>query len=403
MAQFDYSDPFAAAQAQAQASLQAAQQAKQYKAPQAPGMVGRVYVGSHPLEGLAEMLRTYQAGKQEENAVKRLEGIGQQRQEATNRDMGAFVQALRGTPAVAPTKTGADIPAFDEADAAAIQGNVGGYSAVTGGQAARAGDPYAAYSLAAASQSPMVRQMGVQGLAQLPQLEAAKAEKEANRAWQEQQKALDRQARQDMLQMQLEGQRQMRELTAGQRQAQIIDTDQGKMRVMPNGTLAPLMDVQGNAISGPKGPQGTLARQNEAQQALNAIKQAEEILPNATSSGLGSAVDATAAFFGKSTTGAQNASKLRAIEGELVSKMPKMSGPQSDKDVALYKQMAGVVGDATQPVATRQAALEEVKKIQQRYAGPQVNLGATGNPNSVMSNSGGGNRIRFDAQGNIIP
>lgn len=394
MAQIDLNDPWAVEQARAQESLQAARQNQQFKAPQGQ-MVGRVFVPASPLAGIAEALRNYNAAKEEKSAMDKLQGIGAQRQEAQGRDMSAFVQALRGTPAVAPQRTGADIPAFDEADAAAQQANVGGYSGMTGGQAAKAGDPYAAYGMAMSSQSPMVRQIGMQGMAQLPQLQQQAELRREALAQQAEQNALNRQSREDMLRMQLEGQRQMRELTAGQKQAQIIDTDQGKMRVMPNGTLAPLMDVSGNAISGPKGPQGTLARQNEAQQALNAIKQAEEILPNATSSGLGSAVDATAAFFGKSTTGAQNASKLRAIEGELVSKMPKMSGPQSDKDVALYKQMAGVVGDATQPVATRQAALEEVKKIQQRYAGPAMNLGATGNPNSVMNQRPAGGVVDF--------
>lgn len=354
------------------------QQAQQ---PSQGRMAGQVYLTGNPI---AQALRGYQAGKDVEGATQQLQGIGQQRQEAQGRDMSAFVQALRGTPANAPAPD--------------YEGNAVGPT-----MPAKAGDPYAAYAGAAASQSPMVRQMGMQGMAQLPQLEQQAQLKRETLAQQASENALNRQAREDQIRMQLQGQQEMRQLMAGQKQAQIIDTDQGKMRMMPNGTLAPLMDVSGNAISGPKGPQGTLARQNEAQQALNAIKQAEEILPNATSSGLGSAVDATAAFFGKSTTGAQNASKLRAIEGELVSKMPKMSGPQSDKDVALYKQMAGVVGDATQPVATRQAALQTVKEIQQRYAGPAMNLGATGNPNSVMSNSGGAGRIRFDAQGNIIP
>lgn len=363
MAQFDYSDPFAAQQAQAQASLQAAQQAKQYRTPQGPGMVGRVYVGAHPMQGLAELLRTRQAVGQEEEAMQQLQGIGQQRQEAQGRDMSAFVQALRGTPE--------NTPAPD------YEGNAVGPT-----MPAKAGDPYGAYAQAAASQSPMVRQMGMQGMTQLPQMEQQSQLKREALAQQQSENALNRQSREDNLRMQLDAQRQMREMMAAnkpERQAQIIDTDQGKMRVMPNGQLAPLMDVQGNAISGPKGPQGTLARQNEANQALAAIKQAEDILPNATSSGLGNAVDATAAFFGKSTTGAQNASKLRAIEGELVSKMPKMSGPQSDKDVALYKQMAGVIGDATQPVATRQAALSTVKEIQRRYAGlPPEEAGAGG-------------------------
>lgn len=49
--------------------------------------------------------------------------------------------------------------------------------------------------------------------------------------------------------------------------------------------------------------------------------------------------------------------------------MPKMSGPQSDKDVALYKQMAGVIGDPTIPTERKMAALQTVEEIQRRYAG----------------------------------
>jgi hypothetical protein len=45
-----------------------------------------------------------------------------------------------------------------------------------------------------------------------------------------------------------------------------------------------------------------------------------------------------------------------------------MSGPQSDKDVLLYREMAGQVGDSTLPVETRKAALETIRQIQERYA-----------------------------------
>jgi hypothetical protein len=70
-----------------------------------------------------------------------------------------------------------------------------------------------------------------------------------------------------------------------------------------------------------------------------------------------------------STPGAQNAARLQALEGLLVSKMPKMSGPQSDKDVLLYRQMAGQVGDATIPPQTKMAALDTIEMLQRKYAG----------------------------------
>ena len=45
-----------------------------------------------------------------------------------------------------------------------------------------------------------------------------------------------------------------------------------------------------------------------------------------------------------------------------------MSGPQSDKDVLLYREMAAQVGDSTLPTDTRQAAINTLHEIQERYA-----------------------------------
>jgi len=106
----------------------------------------------------------------------------------------------------------------------------------------------------------------------------------------------------------------------------------------------------------------------EAKESLKLIDQAEKLLDTATGSLTGTAVDVVAGALGKSTQGAQASSKLKAIQGALVAKMPKMSGPQSDKDVLLYREMAGQVGDSTLPVDTRKAALTTIRQIQERYA-----------------------------------
>jgi len=107
---------------------------------------------------------------------------------------------------------------------------------------------------------------------------------------------------------------------------------------------------------------------NEAKESLKLIDQAEKLLDTATGSLTGTAVDVVAGALGKSTQGAQASSKLKAIQGALVAKMPKMSGPQSDKDVLLYREMAGQVGDSTLPNETRKAALQTIREIQERYA-----------------------------------
>jgi hypothetical protein len=110
-------------------------------------------------------------------------------------------------------------------------------------------------------------------------------------------------------------------------------------------------------------------RVRDAMDAIGIIEQAKQHLDTATASGLGTARDTAAGVFGLSTKGAQSAASLKALEGALVSKMPKMSGPQSDKDVLLYKQMAAQVGDSNIPIETRKAALATIEEMQRRYAG----------------------------------
>lgn len=106
----------------------------------------------------------------------------------------------------------------------------------------------------------------------------------------------------------------------------------------------------------------------EAQESLSLINQAEKLLDKSTASLTGTGVDVLAGAVGVSTEGAKAAAQLKAIQGALVAKMPKMSGPQSDKDVLLYREMAGQVGDSTLPVDTRKAALDTIRQIQERYA-----------------------------------
>jgi hypothetical protein len=113
----------------------------------------------------------------------------------------------------------------------------------------------------------------------------------------------------------------------------------------------------------------------EAKESISLINQAESLLDKATASLTGTGVDVLAGAVGVSTEGAKAAAQLKAIQGALVAKMPKMSGPQSDKDVLLYREMAGQIGDSTLPVGTRKAALETIREIQERYA--KVPLGSS--------------------------
>ena len=84
-----------------------------------------------------------------------------------------------------------------------------------------------------------------------------------------------------------------------------------------------------------------------------------------TASGFGSALDAGAAFVGKSTKGAEAAQSLKALGGWLVANVPRMEGPQSNFDVANYQVMAADVANDKLPLPRRRAALDSIEKMMQ--------------------------------------
>lgn len=111
-----------------------------------------------------------------------------------------------------------------------------------------------------------------------------------------------------------------------------------------------------------------MANQQASARLLPLIDKADSLLDNATSSYIGTGVDMAAQAIGGSTKGAQASAQLKALEGAIMMAQPRMEGPQSDKDVALYRQMAGQIGDSTIPVATRKAALQTIKQLHSTYA-----------------------------------
>lgn len=108
--------------------------------------------------------------------------------------------------------------------------------------------------------------------------------------------------------------------------------------------------------------------EQSSNKAVQLIDQADKILNDATGSYLGAGADIAAQTVGISTKGAQTTAKLKALEGALMMAQPRMEGPQSDKDVALYRQMAGQIGDPTIPVAARRAALNTIRELHSKYS-----------------------------------
>lgn len=144
-------------------------------------------------------------------------------------------------------------------------------------------------------------------------------------------------------------------------------TEDGIIRVNKSTGQAEPVKMGGQTFGG-----GLGKKEADATDVLALAAEAEKILPKAHGSGIGNAMGGAANFLGIANDKNNADAQLKVIAGSLVSKMPKMSGPQSDKDVLLYKEMAGQVGDSTLPIESRLAALDTVKKINAKHVTQQA-------------------------------
>lgn len=85
-----------------------------------------------------------------------------------------------------------------------------------------------------------------------------------------------------------------------------------------------------------------------------------------TSSVLGRIGDVAGSIVGWAPPGAEEAAALKTVAARLTQRIPRFEGPQSNKDVAEYKEAAGSVGNENLPLATRLAA---VRKMRELYTG----------------------------------
>lgn len=348
----------------------------QFQAPQGR-MVGRVYVAPNPLEYLAAGLRSAGGMAGESMSANQLKELAAERQKVQQNDMQSFVKALRGTPeqTIQPAT-----PNDDE-----------GNPMPTATIPAQPGSPEAAYGVLAGSAIPQLRQMGTQGLTQLPEIEARRAEREADRLARQQMLQQQIQARQEQAELQRQFQKELKAMGGASAQPyfQPVQTAQGVMAFNARtGRMEPVQ-INGQGVIGAQydpALQGQLTASKEsaksgveigvekqkavkkADQMIAQLNQAEELLKQKpTASGIGAVIDTAARAVGATSKGAQTAGQIEALSGWLVANVPRMEGPQSNFDVQNYQTMAGKIGDRTVPVAERQAALQEVKRLQEKY------------------------------------
>lgn len=170
----------------------------------------------------------------------------------------------------------------------------------------------------------------------------------------------------------------------------------GLYMVYPNGSAVPINSPTGQPVVKST---TTVAQQSAKNEENTRIQRVETIIPEirallskATGSYLGAGADLLANTVGISTEGAKATAQLKTLSGQMVAAMPKMSGPQSDKDVAMYKDMAGNLSDPTIPIETRLAALETIEKLNEKY---KV-LNSGGIPATIAKPSSGGKPNAID-------
>jgi hypothetical protein len=168
-------------------ALRYGQQA-QYQAPQGR-MVGNIYVAPNPLEYLAAGLRSLGGMRGQQMAQEEITQIGGERNKAMADAIRGFTEKALGRPAevLPPDVAGPPRPAEP-------QDMPGAYRALMGA-------PDAGY-----------RQMAMQGISRIPELEAAAAQRVEDRAFRQQEAETARQARMDQLRFQQES--RMAELQA---------------------------------------------------------------------------------------------------------------------------------------------------------------------------------------------
>lgn len=104
---------------------------------------------------------------------------------------------------------------------------------------------------------------------------------------------------------------------------------------------------------------------------IDYLNEAESILPKASGGLPGAVMSAGKGLAGYSDETTQANERLKLISGWMVSNVPRMEGPQSNYDVQVYQKMAADLGNPMKPIGDRLAALNQLRVLQNKYAGTQ--------------------------------
>lgn len=399
-------------------------------------MVGGHYVAANPLEYLAAGLRGYGGIKGEQLASQELKDLGTQKQKAIADALRTFGEKA------SPSQAGTGATGMVN-EALPPEMQIGAMPQM----APRKPDLQGAYGALIGSGVPQLQQMGTQGMVQMPQLQAAQQEREDNRTFRQQEAQAARDARAQELQMRMQDQRvSQQEKLAAQRelqqmqidarkdmqrmiastrqapQAQIIQTDSGPMQLV-GGRAMPITGPDGKPVSAPKKgaaglsatAQKELFEADDAVQngmgAISSLNKAMELNKNAYS-GVGASTRATImSNLGSSPSADATIAMENIIKDQALTSMKSIFGgnpTEGERAILLDLQAsASKTPKQREEILTRatQAAQRRLdfnkQKADALRGGSYMSEG--GAPQVQAAPAGAPKRVKFDAQGNIIP
>jgi hypothetical protein len=100
----------------------------------------------------------------------------------------------------------------------------------------------------------------------------------------------------------------------------------------------------------------------------DALDMATPLVLIATGSYAGAAVDKVASVFGITPSGAEATASLQVLAAKVLENVPRMEGPQSDRDVQMYREAAGQLGEPTVTRAAKMAAIRTIRQLTTKYS-----------------------------------
>jgi hypothetical protein len=116
---------------------------------------------------------------------------------------------------------------------------------------------------------------------------------------------------------------------------------------------------------------------------MSLLDEADAAVMKASGSLAGSVKTKLQGLAGISTDETKANTEMASLQAQLMMNLKRMEGPQSDKDVQLYREQAGRIGDPMVPMGDKQAALRLIRKLTIKFIARMKEAGSAPSTNVI--------------------